>query len=106
MPKQIQVEPELRLADKEMCQLFYIDFKLSEGDVPIRQVGWKTTKQSSRLANEFAAKVPRLGFSPAEVLSFLLAKKAISWIGSVCEDIRIVRKAYCREPFSRLVADI
>ena len=35
----------------------------------------KTDKTVEQWANEFAAKVPKLGFSPAESLSFLLANK-------------------------------
>jgi mitochondrial chaperone BCS1 len=62
---------EFRLADKEiMTQLFCIVFKYSESDVLVEE-----NKTVEQLAKEFAAKVPKLEFSPAEILLFLLEYK-------------------------------
>jgi chaperone BCS1 len=72
---------EFQLADKEMItQLFCVVFKHSEGDVahprkPQSNVLLEEDKTVERLAKEFTAKVPKLEFSPAEILSFLLEHK-------------------------------
>ncbi len=58
-----------------ITQLFYIVFKRLEGDLPHLGKRVEDDQTVERLAKEFAAKVPKLEFSPAEVLSFLLANK-------------------------------
>jgi chaperone BCS1 len=66
---------EFGLADKEMItQLFYVVLSARKAVSPLgtRFEDYKTVE---RLANEFAAKVPKLEFSSAESLSFILANK-------------------------------
>ncbi len=78
---------EFQLADAEMItQLFCIVFKFAEGDVPHqRKIKSSFLFEENKiveedkiieiLAKEFAAKLPKLEFSPAEILSFLLEHK-------------------------------
>lgn len=82
---------EIGLADKEMtAELFCLVFKPKEGEVTLLEdaqsgglVGedekvpeatWSQNEEAEveRLAEKFAAEVPQLEFSPAEILSFLL----------------------------------
>jgi hypothetical protein len=79
MPKQIQVAGhEARVQARRqgddnsalLCRL-----KRSEGSVPHLGKRVEDDKTVELLANEFAAKVPKLEFSPAESLSFVLANK-------------------------------
>jgi chaperone BCS1 len=92
---------EFRLADEEMItQLFYVVFKQSKGDVAHSRKLQSNAlveedKIVERLAKEFAAKVPKLEFSLAEILSFLLEYKqspgeAVDnvevWITRIMED--------------------
>jgi chaperone BCS1 len=75
-PGRVDMKLEFGLADKEMItQLFCVIFKRSEGNVPHLGKRVEDDKTVERLAKEFAAKVPKLEFSPAKVLSFLLANK-------------------------------
>jgi chaperone BCS1 len=75
-PGRVDKKVELGLADKEMItQLFFVIFKRSKEDVPGLGKQFEDDKTVERLAREFAAKVPKLEFSPAEVQSFLLAYK-------------------------------
>ena len=63
---------EFRLADEEMItQLFCVVFKHSESNVAQSNALVEEDKTVEWLAKEFAAKVPKLEFSPAEILSFL-----------------------------------
>jgi mitochondrial chaperone BCS1 len=88
---------ELGLADKKMtADLFCVVFKPMEGDVALPKNGQSDVlvrsgenrkveeatgsqggevKRVERLAEEFAARVPELKFSPAEIISFLLENK-------------------------------
>jgi len=91
-PGRVDKKVELGLADKKMtADLFCLVFKPMEGDIaPTKDaqsdvlVGEDEkapeaarsqeaeVERVERLAEEFAAKVPELKFSPAEILSFLL----------------------------------
>jgi mitochondrial chaperone BCS1 len=103
---------EFRLADEEMItQLFCVVFKHSEGDVAHPRklqsnVLLEEDKTVERLAKEFTAKVPKLEFSPAEILSFLLEHKqspgeAIgnveAWITRIMEDRKDRKKTKNKE---------
>jgi chaperone BCS1 len=96
-PGRVDKKVELGLADKEMtADIFCLVFKPVEGDIAhpedaalpedaqpgeSRKVHEAATSQREeaerveRLAKEFAAKVPELKFSPAEIISFLLEYK-------------------------------
>jgi chaperone BCS1 len=93
-PGRVDKKFELGLADKKMtADLFCVIFKPIEGDVALpenaqsdvlvrlgenRKVHEATriqeeeVKRVERLATDFAARVPELKFSPAEILSFLM----------------------------------
>jgi mitochondrial chaperone BCS1 len=114
-PGRVDKKVELGLADKKMtADLFCVVFKPVEGDVaPLKNaqsdvlVGedrkvYKAAKSQGeevqrveQLAIDFAARVPELKFSPAEILSFLLEYKqspgeAVDnvevWITRILED--------------------
>jgi chaperone BCS1 len=93
-PGRVDKKVELGLADKKMtADLFCVVFKPMECDVAVlknaqsdvlvrsgenrkvdeaaRSQG-EEVKRVERLAEEFAARVPELKFSPAEIISFLL----------------------------------
>ena len=73
-PGRVDRKVEFRLADEEIItQLFCIVFKHSEGDVQSSVL--LEEEKIDRLAKDFTAKVPKLEFSPAEILSFLLEYK-------------------------------
>src|SRR5450432_3187400 len=80
-PSRADRKVEFRLADEEMItQLFYVVFKHSEGDVAHPRKLQSNAlveedKTVERLPKELAVKVPKLEFSPAEILSFLLEYK-------------------------------
>jgi chaperone BCS1 len=94
-PGRVDKKVELGLADKKMtADLFCLVFKPMEGDiVPTEDVvsdilvgedekapeaarsQEAEVKRVERLAKDFAAKVPELKFSPAEILSFLLVHR-------------------------------
>ena len=80
-PSRADKKVEFRLADKEMItQLFYVVFKHLGGDVAYpRKLQSNALVEEDKivegLAKEFAAKVPKLEFSPAEIISFLLEHK-------------------------------
>jgi chaperone BCS1 len=72
------VRLEFRLAGKDIItRLFCVVFKASDGDGPGPDQGKRVedNKTVERLAMEFAAKMPKLEFSPAEILSFLVVNK-------------------------------
>ncbi|KAH7374065.1 BCS1 N terminal-domain-containing protein [Cadophora sp. MPI-SDFR-AT-0126] len=87
-PGRVDRKVELGLADRKMAaELFCLVFKPKKGDTILSkdaQLGENRTalaavvsqseddKRLERLAEEFAAKVPELKFSPAEIFSFLL----------------------------------
>jgi mitochondrial chaperone BCS1 len=91
-PGRVGKKVELGLANKGMtANIFYVVFRPIEGDVaPLKNaqsgvlVGedrkaheaarsqGEEVRRAGRLAKEFAARVPELEFSPAEILSFLL----------------------------------
>jgi chaperone BCS1 len=75
-PGRVDMKVEFGLADKEIItKLFYVVFKCSEGDAPHLGKRVKDDETVKRLAKEFAAKLPKVEFSPAKVLSLLLANK-------------------------------
>jgi chaperone BCS1 len=96
-PGRVDKKVELGLADKKMtADLFCVVFKPMEGDVALpkntqldvlvrsgenRKVDEAVRSQGEevkiveRLAEEFAARVPELKFSPAEIISFLLENR-------------------------------
>lgn len=77
-PSRADVRLEFRLAGKDMItRLFCVVFKASDGDGPGPDQGKRVEddKTVERLAMEFAAKMPELEFSPAEILSFLVVNK-------------------------------
>jgi chaperone BCS1 len=64
-PGRVDVETEFGLADKEtITRLFYLVFQDDEA--------------VDLLANQFAARIPELEFSPAEVVSFLIENRLSS----------------------------
>jgi len=87
-PGRVDLQVELGLADKKMmADLFCVVFKPMEGDVALPEndslgdsneihdatrIQAEEDERVGRLANEFAAMVPELTFSPAEILSFLM----------------------------------
>ena len=84
-PGRVDKKIELRLADKKMtADLFCFIFKPTECDAAlpedadvlateaVRSQREEDTKRVGLLAKEFAARVPELEFSPAEISSFLL----------------------------------
>jgi chaperone BCS1 len=87
---------EFQLADEEMItQLFCVVFKHSGGGALVEE-----GKTVEGLAKEFTAKVPKLEFGPAEILSFLLEYKqspgeAVDnvevWITRIMEDRKKVK---------------
>ncbi|KAH7364894.1 BCS1 N terminal-domain-containing protein [Rhexocercosporidium sp. MPI-PUGE-AT-0058] len=67
-PGRVDYKVELGLADKKMtAELFSLVFKPMEGDTQK-----EVAERVERLAEEFAAKVPTLKFSAADIYSFLL----------------------------------
>ena len=80
-PGRVDRKIEFSLADEEMiAQFFYIVFGRLGSDV-IRSLGVQFDSQVGdsgmlgRLEKEFTCKVPKLEFSPADILSFLLENK-------------------------------
>jgi chaperone BCS1 len=72
-PGRVDRKVELGYADNEMtANLFCLVFKPKEGDVALPKDAQLEAKRVERLSEEFAAKVPKLEFSPAKILSFLL----------------------------------
>ena len=78
-----------------ITQLFCVVFKHSGGDALVEE-----DKTVEGLAKEFAAKVPKLESSPAEILSFLLEYKQLPgeavdnvevWITRIMEDRKKVK---------------
>jgi chaperone BCS1 len=93
-PGRVDKNVELGLADKKMtADIFRLIFKPVEGDVgplenaqsdglvgedgKVLEAAWSQNEEAEveRLAEQFAAKVPELKFSPAEIQSFLLVNK-------------------------------
>ncbi|KAL5396372.1 hypothetical protein PMIN03_012966 [Paraphaeosphaeria minitans] len=86
-PGRVDMKLELYLANEDMInQLFYfvystppkIKVRGDKSERDVYQAGEERVVQDCellRLAQEFVAKVPKLEFSPAEVLSFLLVNK-------------------------------
>jgi chaperone BCS1 len=116
-PGRVDKKVEFRLADEEMItQLFCIVFKHSEGDVDhprkLQSNALEEDKTVERLAREFTAKVPKLEFSPAEILSFLLEHKQSAgeaidnvdvWITRMMEDRKTVKNKEKRFDVSSMV---
>ncbi|PVH91525.1 putative mitochondrial chaperone bcs1 [Periconia macrospinosa] len=86
-PGRVDMKLELFLANEDMInQLFYFVYNTplksnvrgDESERNVYQAGGETAGEDCKLlplAQEFVAKVPRLEFSPAEILSFLLENK-------------------------------
>ncbi|CAK7214379.1 hypothetical protein SBRCBS47491_002123 [Sporothrix bragantina] len=75
-PGRVDKKVQFRLADKDMAtDLFYIVYKESEDDVLEEGERSKVNETVERLAKDFVAKVPKSEFSPAEIMSFLVAHK-------------------------------
>jgi chaperone BCS1 len=71
-PGRADKKVELGLADKKMtADLFCLVFKPKEGEVTFPKDAQSKAERVKRLSKEFAAEVPELEFSPAEILSFL-----------------------------------
>ncbi|OAA63264.1 mitochondrial chaperone BCS1 [Niveomyces insectorum RCEF 264] len=75
-PGRVDKKVQFRLADKDMAtELFYIIYKQSEDDVLEKKERSKANETVERLGRDFVAKVPESEFSPAEIMSFLVAHK-------------------------------
>ncbi|KAH0420078.1 mitochondrial chaperone bcs1 [Colletotrichum camelliae] len=75
-PGRIDKEIEFQLADAEVVRkLFCTVFEQSEEEVPNAKCREKRTEEVRRLAVQFADVVPEVEFSPADILSFLLANR-------------------------------
>jgi chaperone BCS1 len=89
-PGRVDKKVELGLADKKITvDLFYLVFMPVKGDVALPEDAQsdvlvqeeaarsqrEEVERVERLAKEFAARVPELTFSPAEIQSFLLVNK-------------------------------
>jgi len=81
-PRRVDKKVELGLADRKMAaDLFCLVFKPKKGDATLSkdaQLGEsqrEDEKRVERLAETFAAKVPELKFSPAEIFSFLVEQR-------------------------------
>ncbi|PVH92388.1 putative mitochondrial chaperone bcs1 [Periconia macrospinosa] len=85
-PGRVDMKLELYLANEDMInQLFYFVYNTppksnirGESERNVYQAGEEQAGEDCKLlplAQEFVAKVPKLEFSPAEILSFLLANK-------------------------------
>jgi chaperone BCS1 len=118
-PGRVDQKVELGLADKKMtADLFRLVFKPMEGDVAlpedaqsgglvgedekVPEAAWSQNEEAEveRLAEEFAAEVPQLEFSPAEILSFLSGyrKSPEEAIGNVSKLIEAKSKALRMAP--------
>jgi chaperone BCS1 len=72
-PSRVDKKVELGLADNKMtADLFCLIFKPKEGEVTLPKDVQLEAERVERLSKEFAAKVPELEFSLAEISSFLL----------------------------------
>jgi len=75
-PGCVNMKLEFRLADKKMMtQLFYVIFQHSDVNIPHLEMWVEDNKTVKQLAEEFSARVSKLKFSAAEILSFLLVNK-------------------------------
>jgi chaperone BCS1 len=113
-PGRVDVKVEFQRADEKiMTQLFYFVFKTFEGDNhdPDRSIKGcgpdpakfaEYNESVELLAKEFAAKVPKLEFSPAEIMSLLLVNKqsprqAVDnvevWMEKIKEEKKKVKRA-------------
>jgi chaperone BCS1 len=113
-PGRVDMKVEFQRADeKMMTQLFYFVFKPWEGDRhdPEKSIEGngpdpakiaECNETVELLAKEFAAKVPKLEFSPAEIMSLLLANKqsprqAVDnvevWMEKIKEEKKKVKRA-------------
>lgn len=108
-PGRVDKKVEFQIADKKMItQLFYFVFKPSEGrhhgstqriegnsPAPAKVAEYHGPVQP--LAKEFAAKLPEREFSPAEIMSFLLANKesplrAVENVMALMETMKVERE--------------
>ncbi|KAK0628277.1 BCS1 N terminal-domain-containing protein [Bombardia bombarda] len=102
-PGRVDKKVEFRLADMDMIiRLFNIVYKRLDKDVPQEGKRIEDDVTVERLANRFAAEVPKLEFSPAEILSFLLENKqsaamaldhAQEWMTRTREERKKVKRA-------------
>ncbi|KAM0268546.1 hypothetical protein ACHAQH_009950 [Verticillium albo-atrum] len=87
-PGRVDKKVEFQLTDQSMAyQLFSIVFQQLEAEEPDFEVRSENNKAALQLAEQFAAEVPELEFSPADILSFLLEHRespsdAVAHVGS------------------------
>ncbi|KAK2005930.1 mitochondrial chaperone bcs1 [Colletotrichum eremochloae] len=67
---------EFQLADADVVRkIFNTVFQKSEEELPDLQKRTDSNEEARRLADQFAAQVPEMEFSPADIFSFLLANR-------------------------------
>ncbi|CCF34592.1 mitochondrial chaperone bcs1 [Colletotrichum higginsianum] len=75
-PGRVDKKIEFQLADSDVIsKLFRTVFEQSEEELPDVEQRAKNNQEVQRLAIEFVGVVPELEFSPADILSFLLANR-------------------------------
>ncbi|KAK1976172.1 mitochondrial chaperone bcs1 [Colletotrichum cereale] len=75
-PGRVDKKIEFQLADSDIIRrLFCTVFEQSEEELPNAESRYKSNEEVRRLAVRFAAVIPELEFSPANILSFLLANR-------------------------------
>ncbi|GJD04353.1 hypothetical protein ColKHC_13178 [Colletotrichum higginsianum] len=75
-PGRVDKKIEFQLADSDVTRkLFCTVFEQSEEELPNAESRDKNNEEVRRLAVQFAAVIPELEFSPANILSFLLANR-------------------------------
>jgi mitochondrial chaperone BCS1 len=92
-PSRADKKVELGLADKKMtADFFCLVFKPKEGEVTFPKDAQSEAERVKRLSKEFAAEVPELEFSPAEILSFLFRQSLEEAIANVSKLIEAKSK--------------
>ncbi|KAK1722911.1 mitochondrial chaperone bcs1 [Colletotrichum acutatum] len=75
-PGRVDKKVEFQLADADVIRrLFCTVFEQSTEELPDAEARDKSNEEVRRLAVEFAAAIPELELSPADILSFLLANR-------------------------------
>ncbi|KAL4405390.1 mitochondrial chaperone bcs1 [Colletotrichum abscissum] len=76
-PGRVDTQIEFQLADADMTRkLFCNVFEQSQEEFPDAEAREKSNKEVRQLSFQFAAMFPELEYSPADILSFLLAKRS------------------------------